>query len=159
MVRHSTAVKNSLASCPVFLQAAVSTQDSAFEQVLGCWQDSKPGDTSPGATGHRVLPYSVCPGGAKGQAAAGQCKTPDCKYEGRAAPACEAAKITPEYCAQQCLDWVATPPPSAAYTIWSGVEWTQECWCGDWHTQMTILSYDSFINSALPNSASCARML
>lgn len=108
-------------------------------EVLGCWQDSKPGDTSPGATGKRVLPYSVCPGGAPGQAAAGQCETPDCKYEGRAAPPCDPAKITPEECAQKCLDWVATPPPSAAYTIWSGVEWTQECWCGDWHTQMTIL--------------------
>ena len=118
---------------------AISLDDCNTE-VLGCWQDSKPGDKSPGATGHRVLPYSVCPGGAKGQAAAGQCKTPDCKYQGRAAPACEAAKITPNECAQKCLDWVATPPPSAAYTIWSGVEWTQECWCGDWQTQMTILS-------------------
>lgn len=109
-------------------------------EVLGCWQDSKPGDKSPGATGHRVLPYSVCPGGAPHQAAYGQCKTPDCKYEGRAAPTCEANKITPDECAQKCLDWVATPPPSASFTIWSGVEWTQECWCGDWHTQMTILS-------------------
>ena len=113
--------------------------DDCSTTVLGCWQDSKPGDKAPGATGKRVLPYSWCPGGAKGQAAAGQCKTPDCKYEGRAAPACEAAKMTPELCAQRCLDWVATPPPSVAFTIWSGVEWTEECWCGDWHAAMDIL--------------------
>ena len=108
------------------LQVGVSPSlDDCSTTVLGCWQDSKPGDKSPGATGKRVLPYSWCPGGAKGQAAAGQCKTPDCKYEGRAAPACEAAKMTPELCAQRCLDWVATPPPSVAFTIWSGVEWTE----------------------------------
>ena len=124
----------------LFPVAGSISLDDCSTEVLGCWQDSKPGDKSPGATGKRVLPYSICPGGAKGQAAAGQCKTPDCKYAGRAAPACEAAKITPKECAQKCLDWVATPAPSAAYTIWSGVEWTQECWCGDYQTAMSILT-------------------
>jgi hypothetical protein len=41
---------------------------------LGCWQDSKPGDKSPGASGHRVLPYAWCP---QGGAIKGQTKTPD----------------------------------------------------------------------------------
>jgi hypothetical protein len=100
---------------------------------LGCWKDSKPGDTSPGATGHRVLPYAWCPQGA---AIKGQTKTPDNTYAGpdgvkHKPPPCVANKMTPRSCADACLQWIGNPQESKAFTVWSGAEWTQECWCGD----------------------------
>ena len=72
--------------------------DDCNRVELGCWQDSKPGDKAPGATGKRVLPYCWCPGAVP--ITKNQCKTPDCKYNGIPPPKCEAAKMTPRVCAQ-----------------------------------------------------------
>ena len=118
-----------LAACLRLLSAAHELSlDDCNVVKLGCWQDSKPGDTSPGATGKRLLPYSWCPQGA---VVKGQTKTPDNTYEGHHPPPCHAEKMTPRVCADACLQWIGAPQASKAFTVWSGVEWTQECWCGD----------------------------
>lgn len=41
--------------------AVLYSLDDCNRVKLGCWQDSKPGDKVPGATGKRVLPYAWCP--------------------------------------------------------------------------------------------------